>query len=278
MLLPTHRFQFPPPFIWHNGNVSFIDRNAQIHAINIHGDIVGVESGKATLWSGNNVTQLDGIGDDQCSEAFDINDLGEIVGSSKERYRGKTKAQHAFYWTSDTVHFLPSLEGNESKALAINNNGQTVGSSHLKLQKGEVFSKRAVMWKDNQIYMIGKHEGSINSQALDINDKGQVVGYSFFAPQTDPFNGTNFRSFLYQDGDFEDIGQFFVLSINNHGFAVGDNVLYDSNTKTVYDLNTMICQSGFEVCEALDINDKMEIVGFGRNERKYCGFHLIPVY
>src|SRR3954463_8027030 len=67
------------------------------------------------------------------------------------------------------------------------------------------------------------------ANALDINNRGQVVGYST-VNVTDPIPQTSIHAFLWDNGTMSDLGRInsfspfsFLRSINDRGEAVGGN-------------------------------------------------------
>ena len=77
------------------------------------------------------------------SRASDINNLGQIVGSSN-LLSGES---HAFLWTEkDGMMDLGTLEGGDSAAFGINNSGQIMGISD-KFYGGDIGFMHAVFWQ-----------------------------------------------------------------------------------------------------------------------------------
>jgi probable HAF family extracellular repeat protein len=115
---------------------------------------------------------------------IDINDSGAVVGYTSETAVSGPATQlnipfsnvtnpHAFLYTnSDGMIDLGALGGTGySQANAINNAGTIVGTSN----------GRAFMYKDNQMIdlntLIEPSSGIFLTNALDINNQGQIVGY-----------------------------------------------------------------------------------------------------
>src|SRR5690349_15625110 len=77
--------------------------------------------------------------------------------------------------TSDyTITDFGTLGGSSSFPSAINNRGQVVGYSFP-----PAIATHAFLWEDGTMIDLGTlTQGSYYSQAVDINDHGQVAGYS----------------------------------------------------------------------------------------------------
>lgn len=108
------------------------------------------------------------------SEAWDINDLNQVVGQSYIDVTGGPSIEHAFLWNQGVMKDLGTLSGgNESEAFAINNKGDIVGRSNGK----------AFLYTSGQMYDLNKVldatlSGWKISEAWDINDYGQIVGFA----------------------------------------------------------------------------------------------------
>ncbi|RMF86767.1 MAG: DUF3466 family protein, partial [Nitrospirae bacterium] len=102
------------------------------------------------------------------SNAFGINDLGEVVGFSAIGEIGR----HAAWWYSGLRRDLGSL-GGSSQAFAINNLGEAVGVSDL---AGSIH-EHAFANVNGAVLDLGTLGGP-NSRAMGINDHGEAVGWS----------------------------------------------------------------------------------------------------
>ena len=118
---------------------------------------------------------------------------------------------HAFRWQNGVLTDLGSLPGGYNSAIsAINARGWIAGFS----QNGVIDpvtnfpAVHAVLWRDRQTIDLGTLGGGYQSNALYVNDGGQVVGLSTINTDPDPFSfvGTPLHVFLWQNGAIEDIG------------------------------------------------------------------------
>jgi probable HAF family extracellular repeat protein len=155
--------------------------------INDRGQVVGVswEPGttamRAVLWSDNGgMVNLGTSGDpsvppmmkeDAYSYAFGLNNRGEIVGNV---------CGYAFLWTDRRGMVLLCSPQYRSTAWDINDNGWIVGISNVwdpVINSTEKY--HAVLWTDVGV-MLDLDLGTLklNSQALGINNRGEIVGVS----------------------------------------------------------------------------------------------------
>ena len=118
------------------------------------------------MWSAGSVIDLGGLPGFTFSEAFGINDAGQVVGFSQVGV-----AQYATEWSGSTII---NLGGDvDSEALGINNAGQVVGYSAARL------GTYATEWRGGSAINLGGLPGDhVESGAYGINDTGQIVGYS----------------------------------------------------------------------------------------------------
>ena len=143
------------------------------YAVNNLGQIVG-DGGPgsgAFLWENGSLRDLGAPPGRTWSSAYDINDSGQIVGTT---WAPGVPAR-AFLWTEATgMQLLPgTLGGTRSEAQGINENGDIIGSSTL---PGDTIH-HAVMWRNGaMIDLQAANFPSGTSYAWDLNDAGEVVG------------------------------------------------------------------------------------------------------
>ncbi len=156
---------------------------------------------QATLWDAHGVPAtltVPGTG----SVAYGINDTGQVVGDS---FMLSTSPAIPFLW--DAIHggqALPYL-GVGGGARAISNNGTIAGYVQMQIQHSSV---HAATWSQGGVTDI--QQIGVASEAVDINDAGQVIGE--YAPTA--ADDTNFYSnllfgrdygFYYANGKMHDL-------------------------------------------------------------------------
>lgn len=154
--------------------------------INDSGQVVGVApasgSGRyAVLWESGLRTYLPTFGRE--AEAFDINENGLIVGMAVINIYGPN---WPVLWSGEDHEILnlgdfgtnPDAEDRGGRAYAINNLNQVVGCARGNFDEfGRGY--HAFLWQDNVMTDLGELSAQTSSVALDINNAGQIVGYSY---------------------------------------------------------------------------------------------------
>jgi probable HAF family extracellular repeat protein len=259
------------------------------YGINAAGQIVGTTAGHAALWDKGVLTDLGDWGNEYSvwTGATAINNRGQVVGYSYEDY-GVGEIYEAFLWYKGTLTKLgfdaPSdinergqvvgygPDGGpgflwedgvrtelEIGARAINNAGQIAGD----------YLGHAAIWDKGRIIDLGTlgHDlGSFDrSGALDINDHGQVVGFTSLT------GGEGYsHAFLWEKGRMTDLGTLGgrwseARAINNAGQIVGY-----SNTSEQFGIHAFLWEKGVmrdlgtlggPVAEAFGINERGDMVG-----------------
>lgn len=125
-------------------------------------------------------------------------------------WSGLTQAQSNYVFT-------PLGDQLSSTAFAINNLGQVVGVSYT----GGIATQSGMLWENGQSHFLSPLDGTRMSFATDINDRGQIVGYS----GNDPRGYDSKATLWYQGGvtDLHQPGQYnsFAYAINSDGKIVG---------------------------------------------------------
>lgn len=256
---------------------------AKAYGINDRGDIVGesnvrgVKFGRACMWQSDgqviDLGTLGGIG----SWAISINQNREIVGRSW--VTGNTMA-HAFVVRNGVMTDLGVLPGptnNYSAANAINATGSIVG-----LSDGTGGYPNPTMWQTSQLMNLAP--SAVSGEALAVNDHGAVVGIMRWGSldQATAFTSNGPVNLGRLLNDTEGV----CNDVNNAGQAVGNSarpslsraVLWRTLTpNSQVDLNTRIAAAtGWQLSDAMDINDAGWIVGTGMHNGVPRGYVLVP--
>ena len=119
------------PFIWQDETFTFGPPSHLYNAINSLGWIAGAmlfnypTRAHAALWRGGAAIDLGTLPGDTHSVAYDVNDLGWVVGGS---YRDREDEDgRPFLWRDGVMIELPFPQNGNGHALGLNNRGQSVG-------------------------------------------------------------------------------------------------------------------------------------------------------
>ena len=150
-----------------------------LDAINDRGVVAGTDTlGHAATWNPatNRVIDLGLLPESYGSQALALNNRGDAAGVSRARLDASYDMR-AFRWTSrGGMADLGTLGGRFSTAAAINNRGNVVGYSNL----ADCQTSHAFLWTPRRGMLdLGTLPGTTSSVATDINDRDQVVGYSY---------------------------------------------------------------------------------------------------
>jgi probable HAF family extracellular repeat protein len=174
--------------------------SSNAHGINEVGQVVGYSVAnlpggeqqlRGFLWEDGQMTALDPLPGDVATQAFDVNDAGDVVGSSTWYTTQFLSASQATLWRDGgeemiDLGYVPAPpwscsaepRWHKSIARAINSCGQIVGEA-MCVASGA--PKAAFLWQDGVMYnlndLIPAGSGWDLRSAKDINDAGQIVGY-----------------------------------------------------------------------------------------------------
>jgi probable HAF family extracellular repeat protein len=193
------------------------------------------------------VVDIGALTGSESSAATGINASGDVVGAG---YQDASGASPGFLYRNGKVSGLSFYP------YGINKYGSIIGTN----------GSAAVVLENGQLRTLGTLGGNYASGSVPraINDKGQIVGYSYGGGDF-----TNVRAFLYSDGRMQDIGTLdadpvsVALAINKRGQIVG----YTFNPSTakqrgfLYQNGQMIDLSPMGIDSANGINDDGVIVG-----------------
>ncbi|MDZ4783102.1 MAG: hypothetical protein SGJ19_22890 [Planctomycetia bacterium] len=255
--------------------------------INNYGQIVGVgftEFGYRPIhWASGSFTDLATLSARESGAALGINAFGAVVGNT---YDSDSRLSYPFSWSASAGfhRFVEPRPVENTLAIAINDSGLIAG---YKSTAGVV---EAVIWQGASTTVVNAPPGMSRFLPLAMNNSGFVVGGSLN-------NNASELATLWKSSEALSLGDLpggvvfsRAFSINDLGEVVGssadEEVTAFSETKAFYwnegvmrDLNEMIDrQSGWVLYNALDINNRGEIVGMGMAPNgRGGGFLLTPV-
>jgi probable HAF family extracellular repeat protein len=194
-----HQFapgESPRAAIFSNGTVQDLGAPGPSagYAINASGQVAGFLSlglghDHAFLYANGQLTDLGAFSGGH-SDAYGINDAGQVVGASL--VAGDGGGWRAFEYSKGTMNEL-GIDSTFSIAWDINNAGQIVGE----WLPSNAHDSHAFLYKDGTVQDLGNLGGD-STYALSINDRGDIVGY-----------GTTglgiLHGFIYVDGKMVDL-------------------------------------------------------------------------
>jgi probable HAF family extracellular repeat protein len=150
-------------------------------AVNAGGQVTGKAdvngyAEHAFLYSGGSMRDLGTLGGGS-SAGYGINDNGHVTGIAQT---GIAKSdQHAFLYSAAGMSDLGTLGGLSSAGHSINARGQVVGASQIAADS----RSHAFLYSDGQMYdlnslVVSGLSGKVLSEAIGINDSGQIVANS----------------------------------------------------------------------------------------------------
>ncbi len=223
----------------------------------------GTDIGRAVIWSDGSAVDLGTLGTGEFSEAWGLNNLGEVVGWSFTDGANGLTGVHAFLYTQAGELLDLTPESDNGSALDINDAGQVTGYM-------TAFGGYHAFLGEREAIDLGVLPEFAHSFGLAVSSSGQVAGNVTSA------SGDSERLFRFVDGAMQDLGgqgeHNAAFGINAGGTVVGmrgqsgKRAIIYSDADGLRDLDSVVDASlGWVLLAAHDINDAGEIVGYGAN-------------
>ena len=207
-------------FLWQDGALQDLGtlggNNAYSGYINDRGQVVGASYTNTTpnpvtgfpaqapfLWEDGRMLNLGTLGGNY-GVPNDLNNRGQVVGQSN---LAGDLTYHPFYWDGGVLTDLGTFGGPLGSANWINDEGQVVGYGDLPGGPCQGFFcvHHAFLWEQGVMTDLGTLVTEICSNAVSINQRGQILGYS-----TPVCNSNTFHPVLWENGIIYDLGALIV--------------------------------------------------------------------
>jgi probable HAF family extracellular repeat protein len=259
-----------------NGLIAGFSQNGEIDPL-----VSGLPEVRAALWRNGGITDLGTLPEGGFeSIASAVNSRGQVAGLAintipdPNSMVGIGFQTRAFLWENGAMQDLGTLgTGTNAQALLINERGQVAGWSYINsvptnaCNPGFAFVTGSFIWdKENGMRDLGSLGGTCTT-ASDMNDHGQVVGFSNLPGDLSE------HGFLWDNGAFQDLGGSLggnfqgPFAMNEQGQAVGfaflpgDNIGHAVLWRHVGSM-TDLGGVGSDQCSfATSINARTQVVG-----------------
>lgn len=182
----------------------FINERGQVAGNSFTNSIVNPGTGLPTLhpffWDGDEMKDIGTLGG-TLAFANGINNRGQVAGASS---LADEMTFHAFLWEKGKLTDFGTLGGLRVEAIGLNEAGEIVGKADL---PGSL-TYHAFLAKNGAMTDLGTQDGDPCSDAISINGKNQIVGYS------EDCSGNFGRALLWENGHMTNLNAFVPLSSN----------------------------------------------------------------
>ena len=203
--------------------------------------LLGVPEHHAVLWENGQIIDLGTLGGGYQSTAWAVNSHGQVAGDSlnlvPDPFNPAGTQERTFLWQDGVMQDLGTLGGPDAGLIGfkgnveMNERGQVVACSLTSLTPNPDTGLPPVdpfLWdKEKGMLDLGSLGGA-SGCAINLNNRGQVVGYSSLAehPGACLTGGPGCHPFLWDRGVLTDLGTLggtfgFSNSVNETGEAVG---------------------------------------------------------
>jgi probable HAF family extracellular repeat protein len=257
-------------------NLDMLVGSTLAFSINNHKQVVGFNTCGGTFLYENGTMRIISTSPifipSRYNAGYDINDSGSVLGL---RDNGSTYAP--FIWENENVTDMGTLYGIDTRAYAINNLGQAVGTAWMPSQN--TGWTHAFLWQNGSLRdlneLIPANSGWILLEATDINDKGQIIGWA----DTGEGGGHGFllnpNPVIDVNIDLKPLGEPNIINWRqNHGkIAVAVLSTPDFNAPDMVDMNSLTFGRTGDEASFASCDDRTVDVNRDRRKDLICHFY-----
>ena len=203
---------------------------------NMTNTVTGLPTQAPFLWENGRMRNLGTLGGN-FGAPNGLNNRGQVVGQSN---LSGDLTFHPFFWNGGMLKDLGTFGGPSGSANGINDAGQVVGYGDLPGPPCQGYScvHHAFLWDHGIMTDLGTLPTEICSNAVSINQRGQIMGYST------PFcNSETFHPFIWENGNMYDLRALIVpgsdvtlgefITLNDRGEMAGVGTLPNGDLHSV---------------------------------------------
>jgi probable HAF family extracellular repeat protein len=268
-----------------NSESNWISENGQIAGDSQNGllDPFGGWQIHGVVWKQDRIFDVGTLRGGYDSLARAVNNAGVVVGLSTTLVSDPFSMimdfglpfafqTRAYRWKDGLLHDLGTLGGPDAMALGINERGQIAGNSYVNFKASPgcgTLTTGAFLWEKGKMQDLGSLGGTCTQVPLTttpINNRGQIVGYSFLP------GDEVFHPFLWEHNHLADLGTQggnfgYAVTLNQRGDVVGwqtrpgdDNIIHATlwSDGRITDLGAL--RPG-QCSTAFGVNQRRQVVG-----------------
>ncbi len=198
------------------------------------------------------------------SHATAINERGWVAGT----FAAKGTPRTPFFWTPDLgMKSLGTHQGGSGWIRDMNDQGHVVG--HFSFQQGkEPTEYHGFLWTEEGNLTHLTPSTSTESNVAGIKNDGSIAGLIFHGTRSQFAEWDLDGSCYPLEEEIHSASEFFIHAINELGYGVGNYERGNQQVAVLWEVGGVVQDIGTldgDYSHALDLNDEMQVVGFGES-------------